>query len=64
MEKVVVEPRKEEVVLTEPRKTRAASVGVAELMNTLKPRKKDPIDKGKSKNPKAGATALGGQTYL
>ena len=64
MEEVVVELRKEEAVLTEPRKTRATSIGVAELMNTLKLRKKGPIDKGKSNYPKIGATALGGQTSL
>ena len=43
----------------EPRKARAASQGVADLMKTLKPKKKGPIDKGKVK---AGSTALRGQT--
>ena len=43
----------------EPRKARAASHGVADLMKTLKPKKKGPIDKGKVK---AGSTALRGQT--
>ena len=35
--------------VTKPRKVRAASAGVAELMKSLKPKKKGPIDKGKPK---------------
>ena len=41
----------------EPRKLRAASAGVKELMKTLKPKKKGPVDKGKSRQVKAGALA-------
>ena len=36
-----------EEVCTDSRKTRAAAAGVAELMQTLKPKRKGPIDKGK-----------------
>ena len=39
----------EEELLVEPRKARAASTRVADLIKSLKPRKKGPIDKGKSK---------------
>ena len=61
-EETCVESRHEETAMAETRKTMAASAGVAELMNSLKARKKGPIDKGKNKNPKAGATAFGGQS--
>ena len=61
-EETCVESRHEETAMAETRKTRAASAGVAELMNSLKAKKKGPIDKGKNKNPKAGATAFGGQS--
>ena len=47
----------------EPRKLRAASAGVAELMKTLKPKKKGPVDKGKSRQVKAGALASGCSTF-
>ena len=46
-------------IVVETRKARVAASGVAELMKTLKPRKKAPIDKGKT--GKAGSTASGGQ---
>ena len=36
-------------LLLEPRKFKVASVGVVELIKTLKPRKKGPVDKGKKK---------------
>ena len=49
-----------EDVLIEPKKVRAIAAGVAELMKPLKPRRKGPIDKGKYKQAKVGATALGG----
>ena len=38
-----------EKTLMETRKSRATSAGVAELMKTLKPKKKGPIDKGRNK---------------
>ena len=49
-------------MLIMPRKARVASAGVAELMKTLKPKTKGPIDKGKLKQNKAVLTVLGGQT--
>ena len=49
----------EEEICVEPRKSRAAAVGVAELMKTLKAKKKGPIDKERSKGVKAGSSALG-----
>ena len=42
----------EEDLLVEPRKARAASVGVVDLMTSLKPRKKNQFDKRKSKQAK------------
>ena len=39
----------EEQVFVEPRKVRAAVSGMADLMKSLKAKKKGPIDKGKSK---------------
>ena len=53
---------RKDVVLIMSRKARIASVGVVELMKTLKPRTKGPIDKGKLKQNKAVLTVLGGQT--
>ena len=50
--------------MVEPRKTRATSIGVAELMNSLKPRKKGQIDKGKNKHSKARATVFRRQPSL
>ena len=50
----------EEDIVGETRKARAASLGVANLMKTLKPKKKGPIDKGKK--GRAGFTATGGQS--
>ena len=43
----------EEKINVDPRKFRATSVGVAELMKSLKAKKKAPSDKGKSKQVKA-----------
>ena len=51
----------EEVQVIEPRKARAASAGVAELMKSLKVAKNGPINKGKNKF-KVGSASLGGQT--
>ena len=51
-----------DAMLIMPRKARVASAGVAELMKTLKPKTKGPIDKGKLKQNKAVLTVLGGQT--
>ena len=39
----------EDDIVVEIRKTRVAAAGVVELMKTLKPQKKGPIDKGKKK---------------
>ena len=50
----------EEETNVEPRKARAASAGVADLMN-LKPKKKGPIDKGRNK-AKVGSPVLGGKS--
>ena len=50
-----------EDICIEQRKSRAAAAGVAELMRTLKPKKKGPIDKGKIKQSKVGYATLGGQ---
>ena len=49
----------EEEICVEPRKSRTAAASVAELMKTLKAKKKGPIDKGRSKGVKAGSSALG-----
>ena len=49
---------KEKKIL-EPKKLRAESVGIAELMKTLKPKKKRPVDKDKAKWNKASSNALG-----
>ena len=46
-----------EEICTDSRKTRAAAAGVAELMQTLKPKWKGPIDKGK-KQGKVGPSPL------
>ena len=51
----------EEVQVIEPRKARAASAGVAELMKSLKVANNGPINKGKNKF-KVGSASLGGQT--
>ena len=48
-------------VVSEPRKVRATSTGVAELMKSLKPKKKGPIDKGKPKQNKTRSFVLRGQ---
>ena len=48
-----------ENIRVEPRKVRAAAVGVADSMRTLKARKKGPADKVKSK--KVGFNVLRGQ---
>ena len=48
-----------EDLVIEPRHTRVAAAGVADLMKSLKPRKKCQIDKNKNKQTKVGATALG-----
>ena len=53
-------PMMEEEIQMEPRKARAAAAGVADLMKSLKTRRKGPIDKGKVKQGKAGSPALGG----
>ena len=45
------------------RKPRAASVGVAELMKTLKAKKKGPIDKGKRQG-KVDSTSTRGHSTL
>ena len=50
----------EENIIVGCRKARAASSGVADLMKSLKPRKKGPIDKGNK--VKAGSSVLGGQS--
>ena len=47
--------------VVETKKVRAASAGVAELMKSLKPKKKGPIDKGKIKQLKTGFSVSGGQ---
>ena len=49
-----------EEIYIKPKKVRVVAVGVAELMRTLKPKKKGSIDKGKSKQNKV-AFALGSQ---
>ena len=46
-------------LVIKPRRMRAASAGVADLMKSLKSRKKGQIDKSKNKQTKAGATILG-----
>ena len=46
------------------KKARAAFVGVAELMKTLKPKRKGPIDRGKSKMSKTGSFVLGSSSSL
>ena len=51
----------EEETNVEPRKARAASAGVADLMKNLKPKKKGPIDKGRHK-AKVGNTGSGGKS--
>ena len=48
---------KEELMLS--KKPRAAFAGVAKLMKTLKPKKKGPINHGKSKVCKTGSSILG-----
>ena len=45
----------EEDLFVEPRKASVASAKVADLMKSLKPRKKGQINKGKNKQAKAGA---------
>ena len=49
----------EEEVFIEPKKSRAAATGVAELMRNLKPKRKGPFDKGKNKGVKVGSATLG-----
>ena len=63
-EELFVALRIEEEVWAKRRKTKDVSARVAELMNSLKPSQKGPIDKGKNKHSKAGATVLGGQPSL
>ena len=53
-----MESRKEVI---ESKKVRAASTGVAELMKSLKSKKKGPIDKGKIKQLKTRFSISGGQ---
>ena len=48
--------------VTEPRKVRAASAGVAELMKSFKLKKKRPIDKGKPKQNKTRFSVSRGQS--
>ena len=55
----VISGLNEEELMLGPRRTRAASVGVAELMRNLKPKRKGPFDKGKSKGVKVGSSTLG-----
>ena len=50
----------EEEMVVEEKKVRAAALGVADLMKTLKPKKRGPINKGRK--TKAGSAALGGQS--
>ena len=51
-------------MLIEPRKARAASIGVAKLMKSLKPKKKGLIDKGKSKQNKTGFFCFGRSIFF
>ena len=44
--------------MLELRKSRMVSAGVAELIKTLKPRKKGPIDRGKQKMNKIESSVL------
>ena len=48
-------------VVTKPKKIRAASAGVAELMKSFKLKKKRPIDKGKPKQNKTRFSVSRGQ---
>ncbi|XVE59768.1 hypothetical protein DITRI_Ditri05aG0073700 [Diplodiscus trichospermus] len=56
LEDLPLDPKEttENEVMATPRQMRAASVGVADLTKSLKPWKKDPIDKGKGKASKSG----------
>ncbi|XVE69262.1 hypothetical protein DITRI_Ditri09bG0138300 [Diplodiscus trichospermus] len=51
-------------VTAAPRQARAASAGVVDLMKSLKPKKKGPIDKGKSKTSETGPSVSGGSLSL
>ena len=59
---IYIAPKIEEEMIVDSKKTKAASAGVIELMNTLKPRKKGQGHRGKNKQPKVGGTILGGQS--
>ena len=48
----------EEELMLGPRRTRAASAGVTELMRNLKPKRKSPFDKGESKGVKVVTSTL------
>ena len=54
------EMNNEEDNFVEPRKTRAASVGVADLMKSLKPKKRGTM--GKVKNRKVAVGDVGGSS--
>ena len=54
------EDKTKEEVQMDQKKVRAVAVGVADLMKSLKTRRKGLVDKGKIKQGKVGSTALEG----